>query len=158
MLYCLSFCDWCTHTRYRTQQTTSARHRISWRRSKPPNQPLQLKSRLCLKSWPSVYEVQKKCLYYLQPSQLTTSTPVSKRLALKLSTTGVPVLPHSSPSHQSQLKPDIPEDVAIHFHISAAMLVLTILSVVPLSRGQHASSAKHSHLSSSSSSWLGSTL
>lgn len=59
--------------------------------------------------------------------------------------------------HQNQLKPDIPEDVAIHFHISAAMLVLTILSVIPLSRGQHSSSAKHSHLSSSSS-WLGSTL
>ena len=63
---------------------------------------------------------------------------------------------HPGP-HQNQLKPDIPEDVAIHFHISAAMLVLTILSVIPLSRGQHSSSAKHSHLPSSSS-WLGSTL
>ena len=55
---------------------------------------------------------------------------------------------------QNQLKPDIPEDVAIHFHISATMLVLTILSIVPLSRQQAAVPKQPI----GSSSWLGATL
>ena len=35
---------------------------------------------------------------------------------------------------QEQLKPDLPEDVALHFHISSANLVLTILTVTHTTR------------------------
>ena len=36
--------------------------------------------------------------------------------------------------HQTTLRPVLPEDLVLHFHISSAMLVLTILTVTQIAR------------------------
>ena len=66
-----------------------------------------------------------------------------------------PLIPQLPLFIQSHLKPELPEDVAVHFHISSAMLVLTVLSVTARSQ---ASKDAGGGRSGDSNSWLGSTL
>ena len=65
-------------------------------------------------------------------------------------------------SLQSHLKPELPEDMALHLHVSSAMLVLTVLTVSqspkpgPTHQGQRVSGAKTDE--GDTTSWIGATL
>ena len=63
---------------------------------------------------------------------------------------------------QSHLKPELPEDMALHLHVSSAMLVLTVLTVSqapkpgPAHQSQRGSGAKTDE--GDTTSWIGATL